>query len=137
LGVFTWFPYQSPENCSKVTDITLLHSWVMYAQGHFTQNTDLFPVKISNSLNGCPMKALVFDRQWSFSTKYVNHTYSNGTVVTYIAGFEMKLLSIVLQQMNMTFIHVTSPENFENKLVSSLILKKYYIIVGNVETIFY
>ena len=78
------------------------------------------------------MKALVFDRQWSFSTKYVNHTYSNGTVVTYIAGFEMKLLSIVLQQMNMTFIHVTSPENFENKLVSSLILKKYYIIVGNV-----
>jgi hypothetical protein len=61
LGVYTWFPYQSANRCTEVNDITLLDRWVISAQGHFTKNTDLFPRKISNSLNGCPMKAVVRD----------------------------------------------------------------------------
>jgi len=64
----------------------------------------LFPRNISSNFKVCPMKALVFDTKKNFTTKYVNLTYSNGTVVNYIAGLEMKLLSIVLQQMNMTFL---------------------------------
>jgi hypothetical protein len=55
LGVSTWFPYQSLDSCTEVSDIILLDSWVISAQGHFTKNTDLFPRKISNSVNGCPM----------------------------------------------------------------------------------
>jgi len=132
LGVYTWFPYQSSDHCTEVNDISLLDSWVISAQENFSKNTDLFPRKISNSFKGCPMKALVFDRQWFFATKYINLTYSNGTVVTYIAGLEMKLLSIVLQKMNMTFIHVPTTEKFEKSLASSLFLKQYYIILGNV-----
>jgi len=137
LGVYTWFPYHSSDRCTEVNNITLIDSWVIFAQGNFTKNTDLFPGKISKSFNGCPMKALVFDNQWVFTTKYVNLTYSNGTVVTYITGLEMKVLRIVLQQMNMTFIQVHPRENFEteknlvNNLVNSLFLKEYYIIVGN------
>jgi len=137
LGVYTWFPYQSSDRCTEVNDITLLDSWVISAQGHFTKNTDLFPRKINNSFNGCPMKALVFDLQWFFTTKYVNRTYSNGTVVTYIEGLEMELLEIVLQKMNMTFINVPSRESLETAknwlyvLFTSLFLKEYYIIVGN------
>jgi len=51
LGAYTWFPYQSSDRCTEVNDITLLDSWVISAQGHFTKNTDLFPGKISNNLN--------------------------------------------------------------------------------------
>jgi len=111
--VYTWFPYQSSDRCTRVNYITLLDSWVISAQGHFTKNTDLFPRMISSSFNRCPRKAVVYDRQWYFATNYINITHSNGTVVTYIEGLEMVLLSIVLQQMNMTFIHVPIPENFK------------------------
>jgi hypothetical protein len=58
LGVYTWFPYQSSDRCTEVNDITLLDSWVISAQGHFTKNTDLFQRKITKNLNGCPMKAV-------------------------------------------------------------------------------
>ena len=43
LMVYTWFPYQSSDRCTEVNDITILDSWVISAQGHFTKNTDLFP----------------------------------------------------------------------------------------------
>jgi len=84
-----------------------MDSWVISAQGKFSKNTDLFPGNISNNFKGCPMKALVFDGQWDFTTEYEILAYSNGTVLTYITGLEMKILMIVLQQMNMTFIYVS------------------------------
>jgi len=93
--VYTWFPYQNPDTYLEVNDIILLDSWVISAQGHFTKNTDLFPRKINNNLNGCPMKAVVRDGHWDFTTVYVNHTYSNGCVVTYIKGMETDLLRVV------------------------------------------
>jgi hypothetical protein len=92
-----------------VYDTTLLDSWVISAQGHFTKNTDLFPVKISKSLNAFPMKAVVHDNYSKFTM------YSNGTLVSYITVLEMKLLWVVLQQMNMTFIHVLTSELFVKK----------------------
>jgi hypothetical protein len=112
LGVYTWFPYQSSDRCTEVNDITLLDSWIISAQGHFTKNTDLFPHKISNNFNGCPMKAIVSDGRNNFTTNYVNHTDSNGNVFMTIEGLEMDLLTIVLQQMNMTFLHVRTAEDF-------------------------
>ena len=36
LGLYGWFPYQSSDCCTEVNDITLLDSWVISAQGHFT-----------------------------------------------------------------------------------------------------
>jgi hypothetical protein len=49
LGVYTWFPYQSSDRCTEVNNITLLDSWAISAQGHFTKNTDLFPRNVSKS----------------------------------------------------------------------------------------
>jgi len=142
LGVFTWFPYHSSDRCTEVNDITLLDSWVISAQGHFTKNNDLFSGKISNSFNGCPVNALILDNKWLFTTIHINITYSNGTVVTYVTGSEMELLSIVLQQMNMTLIHVPIPECFVkgenclNDIIFSLFLREYDIIVGNMGNTF-
>ena len=139
LGVYTWFPYQSSDRCTEVNDITLLDSWIISAQGHFTKNTDLFPSKISNSLNGCPMKSVVRDSHWYFTAVYVGHTFSNGTVVRHIEGLEYDLLRVVLQQTNMTFVHIPTPDGFEigescvlNNLIRGMIKKEINIALGDV-----
>jgi len=49
LGVYTLFQYQSLNRCTEV-NFTLLDSWVISAQGPFTNYTDLFPGKISKKL---------------------------------------------------------------------------------------
>jgi hypothetical protein len=59
------------------------------------------------------MKAVVRDGHGYFTTRYINHTYSNGSVARYIEGLEIELLMIVLKQMNMTFVYVPTPEGFE------------------------
>ena len=139
LGLYTWFPYQSPDRCTEVNDITILDSWVISAQGHFTKNTDLFPEKISKSLSGCPMKAVVRNSYWGFTT-YYNVTDSNGTVVTNVLGMEMDLFMLVLKQMNMTFVHVPTPEGFQartgrtDNLIKAMVAKEAYIALGNVGT---
>jgi len=136
LGVYTWFPYQSSDSCAEVNDITLLDSWVISAQGHFTNNTDLFPRKISNSFNGCPMKAVVRDSEWLLTTYYENYTNSNGSVVRFVQGLETDLLMIVLKQMNMTFVHVPTPEGFEieegltDNLIRAMIARDTFIALG-------
>ena len=138
LGVYTWFPYQSSDRCTEVNDITLLDNWVVSEQGYFTKNTDLFPRKISKSFNGCPMKAVVRNGYANFTTIYVTHTYSNGTVVSHIEGLEMDLLRVVLQQMNMTFVHVPTPKDFEivhnlvKNLTMTMISKNAFIALGDV-----
>jgi hypothetical protein len=144
LAVYSWFPYQSSDRCTDVNNITLLDSWVISAQGYFTKNTDLFPQKISNNLNGCPMKAVVRDGHWGFTTQYVNVILSNGKVVKgYIKGLEYELLKVVLQQMNMTLFHVPTPAGFEmgegsltGNLVQGMFGKEIFIALGNVGTHF-
>jgi len=143
LGVYTWFPYQSSDRCTEVNDITLLDSWVISAQGHFTKNTDLFPRKIGKNLNGCPMEAVVRNCHWNFTTNYVNYSDSKGNVGTYIEGMEYDLLMIVLKQMNMTFHLVPTPKDFEKEdgisiinLLIGMIKKQIYIALGNTGTFF-
>jgi hypothetical protein len=140
LGVYTWFPYQNSDSCTEVKNITLLDSWIISALGYFTKNTDLFPSKVRNRLNGCPMKALVRDGAWELTTNYTNQTDSNGNVVTKIVGMEMDLLSIVLKQINMTFVHAPTPEsiatfngNWTDDLFLAMIQKEADIALGDLQ----
>jgi hypothetical protein len=137
LVVYTWFPYQSSDSCTEVNDITLLDSWSISAQGHFTKNTNLFPRKISNRLNGCPMKAVVRDAGWDFTISYFK-LYNN---VWKPMGLEFLLLKIIYEQMNMTFVHVPTPDGFQSdgeidstNLVSGMLGKEIYIALGNIGT---
>jgi len=142
LGVYTWFPYLSSDRCTEVKDIILQDSWVISAQGHFTKNIDLFPRKINKSLKGCPLKAVIRHGNNYVTTKYFYHTYANGSVKRDIGGLEIELLLIILQQMNMTYVYVPTPEGFENGqvfeiyLVRTLIAKKAHIALGDVTTRF-
>jgi len=78
LGVYTWFPYQSSDSCTEVNDITLLDSWVISAPGQFNKNTDVFPGKISKSLKRGPLKAVVKDGHWYFTTNFINYVDADG-----------------------------------------------------------
>ena len=140
LLIYTWFPYRSSDRCTEVKDITLLDSWVISALGHFTKNTDLFPIKISNRLNGCPMRAVVRNGYLIFTTFYFTQQDSNGDTLPEVHGIEFNLLKIVLKQMNMTFIHVPTPEGFEIEkgltanLISTMLAKEAYIALGDMGT---
>jgi len=136
LGVYTWFPYQSSVHCTEVNDITLLDSWVISAQGHFTKKTDLFPIKIRNSFNGCPMKAVVREVRQFVETFYVNGKVTNGSD---IRDWELGLLKMIVQHMNMTFVRVPTPEDFAlepgllNSLFTAMTAKEVNIVVGGVK----
>jgi hypothetical protein len=119
-----------------VKDITQLDSWVISAQGRFTKNTDLFPGKISTSLNGCPRKAVVRDDHWYFTKNYLNKTCFNCNADSDILGLENDLLKVVLQQMNMTFKHVPSPVGFEmtDNLIRGMLTKKTDRALGGLGT---
>jgi len=77
FGVYTWFPYQSSDLCSEVKDITLLDSWVISAEGHFTKNTDLFPVNLIKCFMFCLMQAYVIEDHWDLIRNYVHNNDSN------------------------------------------------------------
>jgi hypothetical protein len=71
------------------------------------------------------------------------HTGSDGSVVTYTVGFEMNLLNVVLQVMNMTFFHVRTLEGFEmketltiNKLFDGMLGKEIDIALGGMGTLY-
>ena len=87
------------------------------------------------------MKAVVRNGHWYFTSNYVYYNSSNRNVLRYIEGLEYDLLRVVLQQMNMTFVHVPTPKSFEiwdvpqtKNLVSGLFGKEIYIALGNVGT---
>jgi hypothetical protein len=138
LGVYTWFPYQSLNRCTEVNDITLLDSWVISAQGHFTKKTDLFPGKISEDLKECSLKAIVRNGNSLLTTNHIQHKGPKLSNVKYISGLEWDLFKFVYEHMNMTFVHVPTPQDFEignsstGSLIGDLIGKKTYIALGAV-----
>ena len=139
LVVYTWFPYQNSSRCTEISDVTLLDSWVISAQGHFTKNTDLFPRKISNNLNGCPMKTFVRNGHWDFTTVYYQYNDPNGNVRTNIKGVEITLLKVVLQQMNMSIRLVPLTKSFEievnpDNILGAMFSRKVYIALGALGT---
>jgi hypothetical protein len=84
------------------------------------------------------MKAVVRDSYWICTTKYVRYTDGNGNDGIRVKGLEYDLLKIILQQMNMTFTLVPTPEGFEIEkndvynLRNIMFGKEAYIALGNV-----
>ena len=121
-----------------MNDITLLDSWVIAAQGHFTKNTDLFPRKIINSLNGCPMKSFVKNGKYNFTTNYVQHNSSNGRFWEHIEALEYDLLK-VFAKMNMELVHDLTPDveiNVETmvKLTRDMFAKQIHVALSALQT---
>jgi hypothetical protein len=61
--------------------------------------------------------------------------------VRYVEGLEYDLLLVVLEQMNMSFVHVPTPEDFElgdgalvANLIKGMLAREIYVALGNVGT---
>jgi hypothetical protein len=55
------------------------------------------------------------ESHWGFTKIYVHEKEFNDKFVRHIEGLDYNLLNVVLQQMNMTFVHVLTTEGFEMK----------------------
>lgn len=111
VDLLSWFPFQSPKNCSRVTDVVLMDQW---KNGHFVKNTDLFPQKITRNLNRCPLIASTM--QWGTFVMRTNESNSEGTGsnVTYQDGLEVILYRNVLEAFNMTASIIEAAPGYGN-----------------------
>lgn len=101
IGVYTWFPYRDSSNCYNTRGVHLLDLWVMEGSGHFALNNCLFPNKIKNSLNNCPVVVSTTQRHpFVEGPDYINTDGSFETV--YSRGWDISLLNIVKDAMNMS-----------------------------------
>jgi len=69
--------------------------------------------KISNSFNGCLTETVVRTGHWTLIALYNINKFPNGSVVKTAEGKDVDLLSVVLQQMNLTLVLVPTPEGFQ------------------------
>ena len=109
LNAYTWYPYQSTRQCIEVKNVKLLDTWVKKGNGYFLTKAHLFPQKLSKNLHGCPLRIVtqqtiftVTDPYYSFLSEY------NITKLMYKDGWEVKLLTIITETMNMT-LHYLEP----------------------------
>jgi hypothetical protein len=102
VGVYTWFPYRDRSNCHNTREVHLVYLWVMKGSDHFTRNSCLFPNKIKNGLNNCPIVVSTTQR----------HPYVDGpdgyiktdgsTETVYSKGWDISLLNILKDAMNVS-----------------------------------
>lgn len=109
LDLFTWFPFQSPENCTRVTDAVLMDQW---ENGHFVKNADLFPRKITRNLNRCPLIASTMNWGNLVTLPFKSNSEGNGPKVTYEEGLEVIVYRNILEVFNMTASFVTHELNY-------------------------
>jgi hypothetical protein len=100
LGIYTWFPFRGPNQCSDVDEAVLLDVWLMTGGGSFVRNSFLFPKKLSGNFQGCGLRVAtvmppttgVRRTQNSRSRSLVAQNLAHGT----------RLLQLITKAMNMT-----------------------------------
>jgi hypothetical protein len=110
LDLFSWFPFQSPNNCTHVTDTVLMDQW---KNGYFVKNTDLFPQKITRNLNRCPLIASTMSWGSLVVPTFESNSEGKEKVVTFKDGLEVILYRNILEALNMTasFINAVPGES--------------------------
>lgn len=112
--IYTWFPYQAPDRCSNVRDVTVLDVWLMEGNGRFNNNVNLFPDKIKYNLNGCPITAATFPVDFAVGPyRYLDKNDSTTPYVTYESGLEVSYIKLVAEKLNLTLRFRPPPANNE------------------------
>ena len=110
----TWFPYDSPDQCSTVHDVVLLDSWTTEGQGRFIKNANLYPIKIKNNLHTCPVVATTFPLRVAVGkAKEINTEKETNTKITYSEGWEVNSLKTVVECLNSSIYFILPPPNNE------------------------
>ncbi|PNF28426.1 hypothetical protein B7P43_G16059 [Cryptotermes secundus] len=111
VNLFSWFPFQSPNRCTQVTDVVLMDQC---NYGAFLKNADLFPKKITRNLNRCPLTASTIS--WGDLVIVSTETSSDGaeTKVTYKDGLEVTLYNTIAETFNMTAAFIVPIPSYGN-----------------------
>ena len=136
LGLYTWFPYRSPNRCSRVEDVVLLDKWVTEGKGVLVQNSNLFPQKIGKTFNGCPLRGVAKSfRNMVIYDPSIPDTGSSTPVIK--DGWEVRLFRIIAGSLKMTPTYVRPPnslgESYSNDIVQILALDEADIAFGGLE----
>jgi hypothetical protein len=101
FGLYTWNPYHSPDRCTEVLDIAEVDLWSSERHDGFLYNYPLFPPKISNDLQGCPIFMLTAEYP-PFVVPAGHVTHNTSTKLAFEEGPIMRLLKTVSSKLNMT-----------------------------------
>jgi hypothetical protein len=110
LELYAWFPYRDPNQCSRIDKAVLLDIWLMKGEGMFYRNYSLFPKKIYSNLHGCKLRVSTIPTTFSVRTMAEN-IWSN-TNVTYEDGWEIRLINVITETMNMKMTFLPPTPNF-------------------------
>jgi hypothetical protein len=114
FDLYTWFPYHSPDQCSTVRNVFLLDTWTTEGQGRFIKNANLFPIKIKNHLQTCPVTATTFPLTVAVgNATEINTGKETNTKITYSEGWEIILLKSIAESLNSTIHYIPPPRNNE------------------------
>lgn len=114
FDLYTWFPYDSPNQCSTVKEVVLLDKWITEGQGAFTMNSNLFPTKIKNNLSTCPITASTFPLKIAIgNAKEISMGNETSTKITYSEGWEVKFLEVIAKGLNSSIHYIVPPPRNE------------------------
>ena len=118
LRVYTLLPYQNSDRCNEVNDITVVVIWVISERVHFTKKTNSFPGNFIEGFNGCHMKAFVRDGHWGFYYEICLVQWLQWDWWEVNKWLAVWFIKVIHKHLNMTFVHVTTPEGAELEKVS-------------------
>ncbi|KAJ4434763.1 hypothetical protein ANN_23333 [Periplaneta americana] len=104
----------SPSKCNDVRDVILLDTWIAESRGYFAFNANLFPIKVENNLQTCPIKAATFPLEIVVGgTEYF---FINGELeqkVRYTEGWEVQFIQLIAEHLNSSLEFLLPPPNNE------------------------
>ncbi|XP_069704801.1 ionotropic receptor 21a-like [Periplaneta americana] len=99
VGVHTWFPYRAPSgSCGKLLDAVLLDVW---ADGGFLRDSFLYPDKVPDDMEGCPIRASTFEFHPFIICDPKLGVPTNTSIVD---GLEIRLMYCIARGMNMNLV---------------------------------
>jgi hypothetical protein len=101
FGLYTWHPYETVDRCTEVLDIVELDFWSSEKHDGLLYNYPLFPSKISDNLQGCPIFILTAEHP-PFLLHPQSVLMKTSKKLLYVEAPVMKLLKTVSSKMNMT-----------------------------------
>ena len=102
LNLYTGFPFKLG-GCGELQDVILLDEWVFENNGRFLENANLFPAKVPNNFNGCPIKLGTFGID-PFVIMKENYTQNDGRTAYKLTGLSVDILKFVCEKMNLTTV---------------------------------
>lgn len=108
--IVTWFPYANGSCGDELLNYTYINTCT---DGDFKYQTNLFPIKISDDLKGCPIKVIAII--WPpFVVPIDNFEIQNDTDIPLTNGYEVLMLKVLEEYYNCKFLFrsFSTPENW-------------------------